>query len=67
VQELFTVAETAERLRLSRKSIYDRLERGELSALRLGEGPKAPLRITSSELDRFLEQAGKRQRKRVAA
>jgi hypothetical protein len=33
--ELYTVAQVVERLHLSRKSVYDRIELGELCALRL--------------------------------
>jgi excisionase family DNA binding protein len=51
---LLTVRETADRLRVSPQLVYRRIETGELQAVRLGHGPKAPIRITAVDLDRFL-------------
>jgi excisionase family DNA binding protein len=50
---LLTVPETAERLRLSRQSIYRRIAAGELPAVQLG-GPGTPLRVDERELDAWL-------------
>ena len=49
---LLTVPEVAERLRMSRSSVYRRIATGELPALRLGA--RGPLRIDARELDRLL-------------
>ena len=50
---LLTVAETAERLRCSKVSVYRRIHSGELPALRLGN-ETGPLRIPEDELERWL-------------
>ena len=51
---LFTVPEVAGALRLTPKAVYNRVESGELRAVRLGSGPRAPVRIPASELARYL-------------
>ena len=51
---LFTIAEAAEFLRLSEASVYRRCESGELRAIRLGGGLRAPIRIAAEELERYL-------------
>jgi len=51
---LLTVREAADRLRVSPQLVYRRIESGELQAVRLGAGPKAPIRITSIDLAEFL-------------
>jgi excisionase family DNA binding protein len=51
---LFRANEVAEALRVTRGSVYRKIEAGELGAVRLGSGPKAPLRIPSLEIARFL-------------
>ena len=52
--QLFTVDEVAERLRLHPDSVYRRVETGELRAVRLGAGLRAPIRIAAEELERYL-------------
>jgi excisionase family DNA binding protein len=52
--QLLTMSEVAEALRQSRQSVYRHVQRGELRALQIGSGPKAPLRIRAGELERFL-------------
>jgi excisionase family DNA binding protein len=52
--ELLTAAESAERLKLKPETVRGLVRRGELRAIRLGSGPKPPLRIRSEELERFL-------------
>ncbi|HZS25369.1 MAG TPA: helix-turn-helix domain-containing protein [Gaiellaceae bacterium] len=52
--ELLTVAEAAQTLRVSPRTVYNRVRAGELPALRLGSGPKAPIRIDPLDLARFL-------------
>jgi excisionase family DNA binding protein len=51
---LLTVDEVAERLRISKSSVYRRIESGELPAVRLGTHARAPLRVDAHELGRWL-------------
>lgn len=51
---LLTVAEAAGLARLSEKTVRRRIATGELEAVRLGTGPRAPLRIDRANLERFL-------------
>ena len=48
-----TVDEAARALRVSRATVYKRIATGAVRAVRLGDGPKAPLRIAEDELDRY--------------
>jgi excisionase family DNA binding protein len=52
--QLLTVRETAEVLRQSEWSVRQKIGRGEIPAIRVGVGPRAPLRVLRSELERFL-------------
>jgi len=52
--QLLTVRETAEVLRQSEWSVRQKIGRGEIPAVRVGVGPKAPLRVLRSELERWL-------------
>lgn len=52
---LLTVGEVALRLRQSPRSVRDKIAAGEIPAIKIGNGPRAPLRIDSGELDRWLE------------
>jgi excisionase family DNA binding protein len=51
--KLLRVDEVADRLRLSRQSVYRKIERHDLPALRLGEGTTS-LRISEDELEAWL-------------
>jgi excisionase family DNA binding protein len=53
---LLTVKEAADAIRVSKDSIYRRIESGELPARRIGR--HGPLRIERDELDRLLRPAG---------
>lgn len=53
-QKLLTVKEVAQRLGQSRFTIYRKIERGELPAVRIGAGVQAPLRVDVAELDAFV-------------
>ena len=53
-KQLLTVKETAARLRLHPNAVYRRIERGELPAVALGTGPRAPLRVSEAELEQWL-------------
>jgi len=54
VSGLMTVHEVAERLRVSPPTVYRRIAAGELPAVRLGAGPRAPLRVDDQELRAWL-------------
>ena len=51
---LLTVDEVAAQLRQSRWSIYRKISRGELSAVRVSDSPNGPLRVPADELRRFI-------------
>ena len=53
--EVLKVSEAAEKLRVSRATIYAKVARGELGAWKLGDDPNSPLRIPAPELERFLQ------------
>ena len=57
---LLTVDEVAERLRISKSSVYRRIEAGELPAVRLGTRARAPLRVHARELEHWLEATSER-------
>jgi excisionase family DNA binding protein len=52
-QTLLTVAETAARLRVSRLTVYRRIAKGQIPALRIGD-ERGPLRIPEDELSAWL-------------
>jgi excisionase family DNA binding protein len=54
---LFTVDEVARTLRLAPRSVYDRISRGEIAAVRLGSDPKPPIRVRAEDLDRYVKPA----------
>ena len=51
---LLTVDEVAEQLRVSPQTVYRRIGAGELEALQIGSGPKAPIRVRAGAVARFL-------------
>jgi excisionase family DNA binding protein len=53
LQELLKPQEAADALRVSVHTIYRKVASGELRALRLGEGERAPIRIDAADLARF--------------
>jgi excisionase family DNA binding protein len=55
VEDVFlTASQVAERLGLTRQTVYALVERGALRATRLGTGPKAHLRIRQADYDAFV-------------
>jgi excisionase family DNA binding protein len=52
--QLLTVRETAKVLRQSEWSVRQKIGRGEIPALRVGVGLRAPLRILRADLERWL-------------
>lgn len=51
--ELLTIREVAERLRLSTGTVYRHVSTGALEAVKLGDTAKAPIRITADAVERF--------------
>lgn len=51
---LLTVDEVAAELRLSPQTVYRRIGAGELAAVQLGSGPKAPIRVRAGAVAQFL-------------
>ena len=56
---LLLPAEAARLLRVTRATVYRLVERGDLRAVRIGDGPSARLRIGRDELDRLLNPPGR--------
>ena len=54
---LLTIPEAADRLACSPALIRRRITAGELTAVRLGASPRAPVRIAPRALDAFLEDS----------
>jgi excisionase family DNA binding protein len=55
-RSLFTVEECAVALRVTRKTVYRMIGDGRLRALRLGDAPTSPLRISAGSLAAFIER-----------
>jgi len=56
---LLTVPEVADRLRVSVKTVRRRIESGELPAVRIGTGIRAPVRVDGDALDALLHPAAR--------
>lgn len=56
MEELLTRHEAAARLRIGLRTLDRRLATGELKCYRLGDGPRAPIRITEAHLQEYLER-----------
>jgi excisionase family DNA binding protein len=56
-EKLLTVGEVALRLRQSPRTVRDKIAAGTLPAVRIGDGPRAPIRIVATELERWLDGA----------
>jgi excisionase family DNA binding protein len=52
--QLLTVGEVALRLRQSPRSVREKINAGEIPAVKIGSGPKAPIRVDAGELERWL-------------
>jgi excisionase family DNA binding protein len=52
--ELLTTAQVARRLKQSEEVVRRKAREGDLPALRLGAGPRAPLRFDARELERWI-------------
>jgi excisionase family DNA binding protein len=53
---LLTVKQAAFLVGMSPVSMYRRIDSGALPAIRLGSGPKAPIRISSADLAAYLAE-----------
>lgn len=53
-QKLLTVRQAGSRLGCSPWTVYRRIHEGAIPFVRLGYGPKAPIRIDEGELRRFV-------------
>jgi len=51
---LLKVSEVAVLLRQSERTIRDKIAAGDLAAVRIGSGPRAPIRVDAGELERFI-------------
>lgn len=56
---LLTRREAASRLKIGLRTLDRRLAEGSLKCYRLGEGPKAPVRISEDQIREFLDGATK--------
>jgi excisionase family DNA binding protein len=63
-RDLLTVAEVADELRLTRESVYRRIQAGEIAAVRLGV--HGPLRVPADALEQHLRPALEPRRADVA-
>jgi excisionase family DNA binding protein len=61
------VREVAARLNLWEKTVRKRIANGELPATRLGESPKAPIRVAAGALDQWLNNRDALTRLRIRA
>jgi len=55
--DLYTISETAERLRVSRSTIYRLIASGDLLVIRLGTAPRIPAKVVDQFIDRRLRAA----------
>jgi excisionase family DNA binding protein len=55
--ELMTRKEAAKKLRIGVRTLDRRLATGQLKCYRLGDGPRAPVRISEEQLDAYLQKA----------
>jgi len=53
--QLLTVAEVARRLQQSERTVRDKIASGALPAIKIGTGPRAPIRVDPGELDAWIE------------
>ena len=63
--ELMTRKEAAEKLRIGLRTLDRRLASGEIQCFRLGNGPRAPVRISAAQLDSYLQEAHARNGKGI--
>ena len=54
-EEYWTLDEVAERLKVHRRTVNRWIEDRELPAIRVGKGPRGSIRISETDLQKFLE------------
>jgi excisionase family DNA binding protein len=59
-KQLLTVSDVADELGVSERTVRRRIHNREIKALKLGDGPYAPVRVERAELDRYLNRAARR-------
>ena len=62
---LMSLEEVADTIGTSVVTVRRRIAEGQLAAIRLGDGPHAPIRVASSDLARFLRKGAERQREKA--
>jgi excisionase family DNA binding protein len=55
--QLLTVGEVALRLRQSPRCVRDKIAAGEIPAVKIGSGPRAPIRVDAAEFEAWLFSA----------
>jgi excisionase family DNA binding protein len=65
--KLLKVDQVAERLQVSPWSVYRLVARGDLPAVKLGTGPRVPIRVDADELQQFVYGQGQRVSARTKA
>jgi excisionase family DNA binding protein len=53
--QLLTVAEVARRLQQSERTVRDKIASGQLPAVKIGTGPRAPLPVDPAELEEWIK------------
>lgn len=55
-KKVYTIEELSKILQLSAETVRRSIRDGKIKAIRLGSGPKAPIRITKEEVDKILSE-----------
>ncbi len=55
-KKIYTIEELAKILQLSPLTVRRAIKEGKINVIRLGSGPKAPIRITEAEVDKILSE-----------
>ena len=55
MEQLLTIKDLCERFRVSPSVIYEKVTNKEIPHIRLGTGPKAPIRFREKDIDAWIE------------
>jgi excisionase family DNA binding protein len=58
--QLLTVAEVADCLRQSERTVRDKIAAGLIPSVRIGDGPRAPIRVDLAALEDFLHGSSRK-------